>query len=94
MKYKKFLLFQILVIITLLFMGCDDTDDSVPAAHIGPTSLFVANMSTLSVINLETGDILNDAFGLGIAPNDVLYDGNLLIVVNSSSNNLNFRTPP
>jgi DNA-binding beta-propeller fold protein YncE len=88
--YKSFLIF--IFITPILFVaGCEDnTNNSLSSVSPGQTSLYVANMSTLSVINLESGMVENDVFGLGNAPNDIVSVGNRLIVVNSLSNDLNF----
>ncbi len=71
-------------------MGCDNSENSSSPIQTGPTNLFVANTTTLSVINLESGDVSNDVFGLGNSPNGMTITGNLLVVVNSLSNDLNF----
>ncbi len=81
----------LLSLLVLIFaIGCDESEDNSPPIQTGPTNLFVANMTTLSVINLESGDVSNDVFGLGNSPNDMTIAGDLLIVVNSLSNDLNF----
>jgi YVTN family beta-propeller protein len=80
-----------LSLLTLIFIiGCDNSDDDSPPIQTGPTNLFIANTTTLSVINLESGDVSNDVFGLGNSPNSMTITGDLLIVVNSLSNDLNF----
>lgn len=87
---KKALHLFIYLFILILTVGCDEDNDSPPMIKTGPKNLFVANMTTLSVIDLENGAVANDVFGLGNAPNDIVIDGNLLIVVNSVSNDLNY----
>ena len=74
----------------ILAIGCDNSEDNSLPIQTGATNLFVANMTTLSVIDLESGDVSNDVFGLGNAPNDMIITGDLLVVVNSLSNDLNF----
>ncbi|MBU1937345.1 SMP-30/gluconolactonase/LRE family protein, partial [bacterium] len=76
--------------ILIFAIGCDNSENSSSPIQTGPTNLFVANTTTLSVINLESGDVSNDVFGLGNSPNDMTITGDLLIVVNSLSNDLNF----
>jgi len=88
--FKSVLIFIFIVAIFLL-LGCADEESEVPPpGPIEPASLFVANMTTLSVINLEAGTVENNVFGLGSSPNDMTFVENLLIVVNSLSNDLNF----
>ncbi len=88
--FKSLLIFIFMVAI-LFLLGCaEDAKDFPSSAAVEQTSLFVANMATLSVINLEAGTIENNVFGLGNAPNDMTFAGDLLIVVNSLSNDLNF----
>jgi hypothetical protein len=79
------------MLMMLFIVGCSEDDgNSPPMIQLGSTCLLVANMTTLSVINLETGEVANDVFGLGIAPNDIALVGDLVVVVNSTSNDLNF----
>ncbi len=79
------------ILMMLCLIGCAEDDDNfVSVFPTGATCLFVANTTTLSVINLETGEIANDVFGVGNAPNDIVMVGDLLVVVNSLSNDLNF----
>jgi DNA-binding beta-propeller fold protein YncE len=86
--FKSLLIF---VVAIFLLLGCADEESEVPpSVPIEPASLFVANMTTLSVINLEAGTVENNVFGLGNAPNDMALAGDLLVVVNSLSNDLNF----
>ena len=85
--YRVLLLSLLLLIFVI---GCDNSNVSSLPIQTGPTNLFVANMTTLSVIDLELGDVSNDVFGLGNAPNDMTIVGDLLVVVNSVSNDLNF----
>ncbi|MBM3324761.1 MAG: hypothetical protein FJY66_03755, partial [Calditrichaeota bacterium] len=79
-----------LLVAFLFLFGCTDDNNPATSFQVGPASLFVANMTTLSVINLETATVANDIFGLGNAPNDMIVAANTLIVLNSISNDLNF----
>jgi hypothetical protein len=67
-----------------------DENDSSPMFRMESVSLLVANLTTLSAVNLESGDIANNIFGLGNAPNDMVIAEDWLVVVNSLSNDLNF----
>ena len=87
----RVVLFSLSILMTLCLIGCaEDVGNSLPMIPVGSTCLFVANMTTLSVINLETGEVANDVFGVGNAPNDMVIVEDLLVVVNSLSNDLNF----
>lgn len=87
----RVVLLSVSILMTLCLIGCaEDVGNRVPMIPVGSTCLFVANMTTLSVIDLETGEVANDVFGLGNAPNDLAIVGDLLVVVNSLSNDLNF----
>ena len=85
--YRVLLLAFLILIFTI---GCDNTEDNSLPIETGVKNLFVANMTTLSVINLDSGNVSNDVFGLGNAPNDMIITGDFLIVINSLSNDLNF----
>jgi DNA-binding beta-propeller fold protein YncE len=80
----------LVLLLCLMLLGCTENGGSPISFQTESGSLFVANMTTLSVINLETRRVSNDIFGLGNAPNDMVMAENLLIVVNSISNDLNF----
>ena len=79
-----------LMLSLLLLIGCADSDNPTSSVPTGSACLFVANRTTLSVVNLETSEIANDVFGVGNAPNDLLIMNDLQAVVNSLSNDLNF----
>lgn len=76
-----------------LITGCDEgVEEPDPVVTSGPV-LIVANQAggagNLSMVTLETGAVQYAVAGLGITPNDIIFDDDKLYVVNSGSHNMN-----
>ncbi|MBC8204920.1 hypothetical protein ISS30_00680 [bacterium] len=78
----------VMLIIILPFISCiKDESDDVPQPV---QALYVVNSlaETISVIDLETGEVFNDVFLTGITPAEIKYHDDYLYIVNSGDNTL------
>ncbi len=93
---KKFFVLMISLFFVLgLFTGCDEDSPTKSEAPPTATALFVLNSSatSISVVDLETGTVYNDAATVGTWPNQIVYIGGKLYCVNSGSNNIMVFNP-
>lgn len=79
----------VLLIFSLLLFGCDSDSQNQKIKPVSKAIIAVNSLAkTLSIVNLETGEIQNDFVGVGISPNQVVLKDSLVLVVNSLSNDL------
>ncbi|MFH0882493.1 MAG: YncE family protein [bacterium] len=93
---KKVILFSmVLAIFAFGFIGCEEDSKSNTVAPVTAKAIYVLNVigTTVSVIDLETGTVTNDLGTLGLYPNQILYYGGKVYVVNSGSSNIQIFDP-
>jgi len=90
MQMKRII--SISIILTLVAMVCISCEDSStgPKTTKTATAVYVLNAigTTISVIDLESGDVTNDVATTGTWPNQVVYRNGKVYCVNSGSNNI------
>ncbi len=94
MKFSTFIILSVILFMTAI-IGCDDATDPI-TPQIGSRTLFVANSNqnsgTISTIDLESGTVNRDVIGVGIVPNDVIWNDGKAWVINSTSYTINVLT--
>jgi DNA-binding beta-propeller fold protein YncE len=92
---KVILMSMVLAIFAFGFIGCEDNSTNDTVAPVTAKAVYVLNVigTTISVIDLETGTVTNDLGTLGLYPNQILYYGGKVYVVNSGSSNIQVFDP-
>lgn len=86
----KFVLFSLILCVGAFLTSCDNST-TTPSGPDGFNLVLVANQNagTLSIINIDDGIALNNKTNVGNVPNDLIFHGNKLYVINSVSNDMN-----
>ena len=88
---KLALVVMLLSLAVFSFVGCgeDEPDNGVTPPETA-TAVYVLNSAatSISVIDLETGDVTNDVVIVGMWPNQLVYRDGTVYCVNSGSNNI------
>lgn len=92
---KVILVSLVLALFAFGFLGCEDNSTNTTVAPVTAKAVYVLNVigTTVSVIDLETNTVTNDLGTLGLYPNQVLYHGGKVYVVNSGSSNIQIFDP-
>ncbi len=85
----KIIIYALIVAVAFLFASCDDSSTG-PEVPDSSDVLFVLNSmaNSISVVDIETGQVYNDVAIVGIWPSQITYYNNKVYVVNSGSNNI------
>jgi YVTN family beta-propeller protein len=79
-----------------VFLGCDEDDPASPSETPETASaLYVLNGTgnTLSMVDLETGDVYNNQVNIGEWPQGVVYHNDMIYVVSTKFNNIDVVDP-
>lgn len=89
MKNLLFLLLSFSLVFAA-FLSCseDSPTESVPEPTAKAVYVLNSAATSISVINLETGEVFNDVATVGTWPNQLVYHKGNLYCVNSGSNNI------
>lgn len=80
---------QLFFVLVFLFFACEGETEKTTVKPVSKALVVVNSLAkTLSLVNLETNEIQNNAAGVGNAPNQVVLKDSLVLVVNSLSNDL------
>ncbi len=92
---KVVLASMVLATLAFGFFGCSEDNGETKKAPITAKAIYVLNVIgvNMSVIDLDAGTVTNDLGTLGLYPNQILYYGGKVYVVNSGSSNIQIFDP-
>lgn len=88
---KKVLVWSlVLAMMAFAFIACEEDEPTETEAPLTAQAIYVLNSAATSIsqIDLETGDVYNNVATVGTWPNQLVYKNGKVYCVNSGSNNI------